>query len=304
MFGDSCGHLWRTTSDITSAWAGDGTSGWGIQTNYLLTYTKAHQYNGPGRWNDPDMLEVGNGTLTPTQNQSHYDLWCIAAAPLLLGNNTPAMSEATFTILSNREIVEIDQDSLGKAGTRVVGAGTGVDVYAKTLKTPDTTKYRKVAVCVINWTGNSAAAQTISWANIGEKTTTQTYTVRDLHTHANRSTNATGSFTTAGLPAYGTEMLVFTSNAITGALESEKVNTALRTGKLMTRGPANAVEFYVPHASSVIQVFSLSGKEILSSFVPTANWYTVNNRVLNGTYIVRITGKNYALEGKIPMLAR
>jgi hypothetical protein len=218
-----------------------------------------------------------------------------------MGNNTPSMNEATFTILSNREILGVNQDSLGLAGHRVAGNGSGVDVYVKTMKTADTTKSRKVAVCVVNWGGGSASGQAISWANIGEKNTSAIYSVRDLHTHTSLTTTATGSYTTAAVPGTGSQMLLFTN--YTTEVLPEAGPSKNMSGKLVTRFNANTVECYVPHANSMVRVFNLSGKEVSSFSASGANWYKVNNKVLPGTYVVRIANGSGVLEGKI-LLAR
>ena len=301
LFGDTCGHLWRTTGDIKAAWSGSDGSCKCVQGIFLSNYNH-FQYAGPGKWNDPDMLEVGNG-LTDQQGQSHFNLWCISAAPLLMGNNTPAMNDITFTTLANTEVIAVDQDSLGKQGHRVLGNGSSVDAYVKVMKTPDTTTTRKVAVCVVNWGSGAVGGQTITWANIGENSATKVYSVRDLNTHKSLTTSAAGSYTTAGIPAYGNQMLLFTNYSV-GVLENPVTNKAISTGKILTRVNGNIFELFVPRANSIVRVFNLSGKEISSCFAPTANWYRINSRASTGMYIVRINSDNSVLEGKAPMLAQ
>jgi alpha-galactosidase len=109
------GNLWRTTDDINTRYQ---------QMVYIaLTQAGLSKYAGPGHWNDPDMLEVGNGKLTHDENLTHMTMWAILAAPLLAGNNLTAMSPDVKSILTNREVIAIDQDSLGKQGERVFGEG-------------------------------------------------------------------------------------------------------------------------------------------------------------------------------------
>jgi alpha-galactosidase len=91
------------------------------------------KYAGPGHWNDPDMLEVGNGKLTLDENRFHMSLWAILAAPLLAGNDLSQMPPETSAILTNRDVIAIDQDSLGKQGDRVSEVGP-VEIWAKPLK--------------------------------------------------------------------------------------------------------------------------------------------------------------------------
>jgi alpha-galactosidase len=124
-WGPSVGaNLWRTTGDI--------------QPNWDRIYTIASQqvglerYSGPGHWNDPDMLEVGNGKLTLAENRSHFSLWAMLAAPLLAGNDLPNMKPEVKTVLTNRDVIAIDQDSLGKQGSRAYSQSE-VEVWTRSL---------------------------------------------------------------------------------------------------------------------------------------------------------------------------
>jgi alpha-galactosidase len=118
------GNLWRTTGDITPDW----------DRIYAIASQQAglERYAGPGHWNDPDMLEVGNGKLTLAENRSHFSLWAMLAAPLLAGNDLPNMKPEIKAILTNRDVIAIDQDRLGKQGTRAYSEGE-VDVWTRTL---------------------------------------------------------------------------------------------------------------------------------------------------------------------------
>jgi alpha-galactosidase len=129
------GNLWRTTGDITPDW----------DRVYAIASQQAglESYAGPGHWNDPDMLEVGNGKLTLAENRSHFSLWAMLAAPLLAGNDLPNMKPEIKAILTNRDVIAIDQDSLGKQGTRVYSEGE-VDVWKRPLAGG------AVAIAVIN----------------------------------------------------------------------------------------------------------------------------------------------------------
>lgn len=74
------------------------------------------KYAGPGYWNDPDMLEVGNGGMTNEEYKTHFSMWCMLAAPLMAGNDLGSMSPETKEILTNSEVISLDQDKLGKQG--------------------------------------------------------------------------------------------------------------------------------------------------------------------------------------------
>jgi alpha-galactosidase len=118
------GNLWRTTGDISDDWR---VVSWiGFSQNELAPFA------GPGHWNDPDMLEVGNGEMTADEYRTHMSLWALLAAPLLAGNDVRKASRETIAILTQPEVVAIDQDPLGRQGTRVAVAGTS-EVWAKPL---------------------------------------------------------------------------------------------------------------------------------------------------------------------------
>ncbi len=122
------GHLWRTCWDIQDEWDSVMT---------ILDRQEAlHPYSGPDHWNDPDMLEVGNGGMTEAEDRAHFALWAILAAPLMAGNDLRDMSEATRATLAAPEVIAIDQDAAGKQGRRVARDGDA-EVWAKKLADPD-----------------------------------------------------------------------------------------------------------------------------------------------------------------------
>jgi alpha-galactosidase len=118
------GNLWRTTGDIQDNYARMAEIGF----NQL----GLAEYAGPGHWNDPDMLEVGNGGMTDDEYRTHMSLWAILAAPLLAGNDLSDMSAQTISILTNREVIAVDQDPLGKEGSRAFAVGM-TEIWTKPL---------------------------------------------------------------------------------------------------------------------------------------------------------------------------
>jgi alpha-galactosidase len=118
------GNLWRTTGDINPTW----------DRMYVIASQQEglQKYSGPGHWNDPDMLEVGNGKLTMAENRTHFSLWALMAAPLLAGNDLTAMKPEVTAILTNRDVIAIDQDRLGKQGSRIYSDGE-VEVWTRPL---------------------------------------------------------------------------------------------------------------------------------------------------------------------------
>jgi len=115
LWAPKVGNSWRTTGDI-----GDN---WGSMTSNLDSNDRWAKYAAPGGWNDPDMLEVGNGGMTTEEYKSHFSLWCLAKAPLLIGCDVSKMSNDTLQILTNKEAIAINQDPLGVQGKKVAVSG-------------------------------------------------------------------------------------------------------------------------------------------------------------------------------------
>jgi len=139
-WGEGIGQLWRTTYDIRPCWdCGRKTTSKGKVIENFIGFTKIldlqvglESYAGPGHWNDPDMLEVGNGNLTYDENKSHFSLWCMLSAPLMLGNDIRDLSTEIYEILTNKEVIAVNQDPLGKQGVKVKDDGD-LEVWIKQL---------------------------------------------------------------------------------------------------------------------------------------------------------------------------
>jgi alpha-galactosidase len=153
------GHLWRTTTDIKDIWEGKMRGNGAGAVTIADMQVDLADYAGPGHWNDPDMLEVGNGGMSDAEYRSHFSLWCIMAAPLIAGNDIAAMKPATHDILTNKEVIAVDQDALGKQGKRVRHENDQ-DVFVKPLAGGG------LAVLLLN---RAAAQQTINvtWEQLG-----------------------------------------------------------------------------------------------------------------------------------------
>src|SRR5438270_13824863 len=181
------GNLWRTTGDIGDRWQSMNNIGFDLQMGLA-------SYAGPGHWNDPDMLEIGNGGMTDTEYRTHMSLWCLLAAPLLAGNDQRNMTPAIRDILENRELIAIDQDRLGKQATRVAKDGD-LEVWAQPLQDGSH------AVGLFN-RGEAQAKVTVRWSGLGISGKAR---VRDLWAHADR-----GEFSheySADLPPHGVVMI-------------------------------------------------------------------------------------------------
>lgn len=146
------GNLWRTTGDISDHW--DSMIG------NLEKQVPTAPYAGPGRWNDPDMLEVGNGGMTDTEYRTHMGLWALAASPLLAGNDIRDMSDATKAILMNKEVIAIDQDALGKQASPEKVGDTKLERWVKPLANGD------AAVGIVNL-GDAPATATVNAGYLG-----------------------------------------------------------------------------------------------------------------------------------------
>ncbi|MBZ5593432.1 MAG: glycoside hydrolase family 27 protein [Acidobacteriia bacterium] len=159
------GNLWRTTGDIEDTWKSMSTIGFDKQLGH-------EKYAEPGHWNDPDMLEIGNGGMSATEYRTHMSLWAMLAAPLLAGNDLRDMSDATRQILLNKEVIAIDQDKLGRQGRRV-SKEAGAEMWMRPLENGD------LALAFFN-RSEAMVSITAFWEILGLK---GKHKVRDLWAH-------------------------------------------------------------------------------------------------------------------------
>ncbi|MCX6328883.1 MAG: glycoside hydrolase family 27 protein [Bacteroidia bacterium] len=170
------GHLWRTTGDI-----GDS---WNSMINIFNQQKDLARYAGPGHWNDPDMLEVGNGGMTYEEYKTHFSLWCMLASPLMAGNDLQNMTPETKSILLNKEIIALDQDSLGRQAVCYRDNGD-YQIWIKALA-----KNEK-AICLLNKSDEKKSVMVdyalLAKANTGRRSgpamNLENYRVRDLWEH-------------------------------------------------------------------------------------------------------------------------
>jgi alpha-galactosidase len=125
------GNLWRTTGDITDCWDCTGLYGLGV-IQILDVNANLWEYAGPGHWNDPDMLEVGNPGLSLEESRAHFSLWCMLDAPLMAGNDLTNMSAEIRGILTNKEVIALNQDPLGRQAQKIRDYGD-TEVWRKEL---------------------------------------------------------------------------------------------------------------------------------------------------------------------------
>jgi len=197
------GHLWRTTGDIINCfdckehWGGNGV----LQIIDLqVDIIKA---NGPDHWNDPDMLEIGNGVLTPGENRAHFSMWAMLSAPLMAGNDLRKMTKETTDILCNKEVIAIDQDSLGKAATKWRDYGD-FEIWIKRLQ------HDNFAICFLNRGKDAVNINSYFKITIDALRLDNSYTVRDLWQHkdfGNAKSEISGT-----VPPHDVVMVTLTKN--------------------------------------------------------------------------------------------
>ena len=184
-WGGEAGNLWRTTGDICPCFdcktEHDTWYSWGV-LQILDMQEGLRKHAGPGHWNDPDMLEVGNG-MTVNEDRAHFSMWCMLAAPLISGNDLQNMSKETSEILMNKAVIAVDQDKLGIEGFRYSTDGV-LEVWFKPLVGGNW------AMCVLN-RGTNSQPVTFNWkketvtddlSKREARFDTATYKVRDLWT--------------------------------------------------------------------------------------------------------------------------
>ncbi len=181
------GNLWRTTGDIVDTWK--------RMTKIGFSQFEIAPYARPGHWNDPDMLEVGNGGMTTDEYRTHFSLWSLLAAPLLAGNDLRTMSDETKSILVNTEVIAIDQDPEGKP-VRKVSDKDNLTVAARPLQN------KAWAVGLFNH-GDSPAKMSVAWSDLGLH---GKFYVRDLWAH--KALGKVADQFSAEVPSHGVVLIL------------------------------------------------------------------------------------------------
>lgn len=197
------GHLWRTTADIRDCyqckfdWGGVGV------LDIIDAVADLYPYAGPGHWNDAEMLEVGNGGMTRDEYITHFSMWSMLAAPLMAGNDLRSMNKETIEILANKEVIAVDQDSLGQQARRFMDMGDH-EIWAKPLSNGE------IAVCFLNrtdheWKLDYNWKKDVMYFASDVNIYKNEYTVRDLWKHKDIGTTA--SNTKYSIPGHGVLMV-------------------------------------------------------------------------------------------------
>ena len=196
LWAGSVGNLWRSTPDILDCWECKKTWGGAGLSQIIDLMNGLESYAGPGHWNDPDMLEVGNGGMTKEEYRTHFSMWAIFAAPLLAGNDVVNMTADTKEILLNKEVIAIDQDPLGQQGRRVKKTGD-LEIWSRQLQDGGR------AVALLN-RGAASAKISLAWTDIGYPDTLSA-NIQDLWTKK-ESAAVKGGYS-AEVPSHGVVML-------------------------------------------------------------------------------------------------
>jgi alpha-galactosidase len=185
------GNLWRTTGDIRDEWDS--------MMDNIQKQVKTAPYAGPGHWNDPDMLEIGNGHMSADEYRTHMSLWALTAAPLLAGNDIRTMSDVTKSILLNKEVIAVDQDALGRQASPVINGK--LETWVKPLSGGS------VAVGVVNL---DAAAATATLKASDLNLSGGVKSARDLWAH--KEVKFKNGEYSVKVPAHGVLMLTVSAN--------------------------------------------------------------------------------------------
>ncbi|WP_203842607.1 glycoside hydrolase family 27 protein [Winogradskya humida] len=266
--------MWRTSTDII--FYGESPSMDRVLANFDSAQHPAAQ--AAGRYNDPDMLIAGMPGFSAAQNRSHLSLWAISGAPLLAGNNLTTMSAETRTVLTNREVIAIDQDPLGRQGVKVAEATQGLQVYSKVLSGSG-----RRAVVLLNRTSTTATVTT-TFADLGLATTA---TVRNVW-----SATELGSRTTsyaASVPAHEAVLLTVTG--------TESPGSGPRTGALVGKQSGRCLDInnFTTTNGTQAQLWDCAGQTNQAwTYLSTKQLYVYGNKCLdaynagtvNGTAVV------------------
>lgn len=294
-WGPATGNSWRTSNDISFT---QGSVAWSDILKNFDAATLHPDAQSIESYNDPDMMEVGASGISTTESQAHFSLWAIAGAPLLAGNDITTMSSTTATILTNSEVIAVDQDPLDLQAVKVSEPAIGLQVWSKVLSGSGNR-----AVALFNRT-SSTASITVNWNDIS---LSGSASVRDLWAKSTVGTFSTSY--TASVPAHGVVLLKISgtepgvasyeaessSNTRTGAAVVQTCSACsggedvgyigkgatLQFNNVQTKlpGPQVVTIYYINGDSSArtatVSVNGLTGKSVI--FPSTGSWSTVES---------------------------
>ncbi|HEY0497063.1 MAG TPA: NEW3 domain-containing protein [Kutzneria sp.] len=245
-WGPQVGNSWRTTGDISD--------GYGSMLSIFQQNVWLYPYSGPGAWNDPDMLEVGNGHMTTAEYQSEFSLWAAMNAPLIAGTDLRSISAADLAIYTNSEVIAVDQDRLTKQAVPVPAGGkpagdNGLWVLSKPLANGDK------AVLLFNSTGTTATINTTA-AEVGLPRSSD-YQLRDLWAHSSTETAGTIS---ASVPAHSTVMYRVSAGNVGNQVGPNVVLTESGLGSAVPGTPTTVTTSFTNNGKTAVRQADLSLK--------------------------------------------
>jgi len=280
-WGEPIGNMWRTTNDIAL--------GWDHVRNIIESQVDLWRYSGPGAWNDPDMLEVGRG-LTVTEDQTHFGMWCMFAATLIMGNALRNMSQATLDILTHREAIAVDQDTLGIQAQRIRKDGD-LQVWVRPLM--DNGR----AVALYN-SGSSTREISFSMADLNrptweekglEWTADMSAPMREIWSAADLGAYSGGTVTRE-VPGHGMAFITIRPAPETGIPEAHAVSVPLL--KITVQADFSCIHVTAPFAASTpsrIEVYNTGGEAITSVVADNASFSLPAAGLENGVYVMRVS---------------
>ncbi|MBP1967882.1 NPCBM/NEW2 domain-containing protein [Paenibacillus aceris] len=301
VWGPQIGNLWRTGQDIGDAWE-KGTNWFNGIINAYDTAVTHSASAGPGGWNDPDMLEVGNGGATTEEYRSQFSLWSMLAAPLIAGNDLRTMSQATKDILLNKEVIAVNQDPLGVQATKIIDNGD-IEVLVKPLANGDK------AVALLN-RGAQATKISVTATDVGLPAS-EGYILRDLWQHFSKGSTGTIN---ADVPSHGTAMfrvspatidnlpssLDMTITASNGQIESGK--TAELTVALHNDGVKDvtnaAISLIVPNGWTAAPLSATSFDHVAAGQTVTVMWNITLPSDVVGISDIGVTASYEDIDGR------
>jgi alpha-galactosidase len=286
LWGDTIGNLWRTTNDI--GWQ------WNSMMGILDKNAPLYIHSRIGSWNDPDMLEVGNGDFSSNmaRNRSHMSLWCIMASALLAGNDIRSMNDSLKSILINKEVIDVNQDTLGGDMTKGIIQGRRVvsgnsEVWVKLLKGQTKSEY---AVCFFNRGNSGAVSISVTTQQIasvgGDIANGKSYLVRDLWKHQDLGTwNAGSNYTTpATVPVNDVFMMRLSLPAVSTIASIKSVSEKTRVdigGRVVVKVARSA--------PVTISMVDLKGAMVYSQRTAGEGNYVINTKgIQNGVYLIKV----------------
>jgi alpha-galactosidase len=268
---DTVGNMWRIGYDIHPDWTSI--------LSHIDEDASLSQLARPGGWNDPDMMEVGNFP-SQAENRAHFSLWCILAAPLIMGNDPSTMTDSIKAILANKEAIAVDQDSLGMQGVRIKGKGA-LEVWVKTLKN------QEKAVVLFNRTAAAAKISVLWTDSLIKWEANAKVDVRDLWLHQDSLTVSQGL--SAYVPAHDVAMFRLRNRAVSTAFASKSWRQVIKT-----QGRNGGLDFFMPTDANTgkAELIDLQGHLVFGMKV-SRGWNTIQLKASSSAiYLFRVSYAN------------